>query len=319
MLKYRYYIFFVIILDQFKILGAFRQFKTCAICRRILTDSVIISCLLVNSAENGNVWQLLLAYMKKKGVMNMVPPSVSLCCIGTGDAFGSGGRLNSCFHLAAAGEQILLDCGCSSLIGMQRCGIIPAEIDTVVVSHLHGDHFGGIPYLLLEGKYASRRTRPLTLIGPPGLQQRVEVAAEALYPGLLSKKFNFPIEYLLLDPKKPLQINSAQIECFQVKHGKSQHVYGLRVEISGKIISYTGDTEWTANLVPLAQGSDLFIAECFSYDQPVPSHLDYLTLLRKKNQLGCQKMVLTHMGPAMLARTDQLELETLHDGEIIIL
>ena len=243
--------------------------------------------------------------------------SVSLCCIGTGDAFGSGGRLNSCFHLNFPAGQMLLDCGCSCLIGMQRYGVIPAEIDTVIISHLHGDHFGGIPYLLLEGKYASQRTRPLTLIGPPGLQHRVEAAAEALYPGILSKKFDFPVEYHLLNPKKPLQINSLQIECFRVKHGTSKHAYGLRIGVAGKVISYTGDTEWTDSLIPLAQGSDLLIAECFAYDQPVPSHLDYLTLLQKRSRLDCQRLVLTHMGPEMLARLDQLELNTVNDGDMI--
>ena len=247
----------------------------------------------------------------------MANTSVSLCCIGTGDAFGSGGRLNSCFHLNFPAGQMLLDCGCSSLIGMQRYGVIPAEIDTVIISHLHGDHFGGIPYLLLEGKYASQRTRPLTLIGPPGLQQRVETAAEALYPGILSKKFDFPVEYHLLNLKKPLQINSLQIECFRVKHGSSKHAYGLRIGVAGKVISYTGDTEWTDSLIPLAQGSDLLIAECFAYDQPVPSHLDYLTLLQKRSRLDCQRLVLTHMGPEMLARLDQLELDTVNDGDII--
>ena len=247
----------------------------------------------------------------------MTRTPVSICCIGTGDAFGSGGRLNSCFHLNCPDGQILLDCGCSSLIGMQRTGVIPAEIDTVVISHLHGDHFGGIPYLLLEGKYASQRTRPLTLIGPTGLQHRVEAATEALYPGILGQKFTFPVEYHVLNPKKILQINSLKIECFRVKHGTSKHVYGLRLGVAGKIISYTGDTEWTDTLMPLAKGSDLLISECFAYDQPVPSHLDYLTLLQKRKQLDCRKLVLTHMGPEMLARLDQLELETVNDGDVL--
>lgn len=247
----------------------------------------------------------------------MMGSLVSLRCIGTGDAFGHGGRLNSCFHLDYPAGQMLLDCGSSSLIGMQRCGVRPAEIDTVVISHLHGDHFGGIPYLLLEGKYVSQRTRPLTLIGPPGLQQRVEVAAEALYPGLIGKKREFSVNYLLLDPKKSLQVNGAKIEPYRVKHGRNKHAYGIRVEIAGKIIGYTGDTEWTENLIPLAQGSHLLIAECFAYDQPVPAHLDYLTLLQHRSRLGCKKIVLTHMGPDMLSRLDRLDFDTVNDGEII--
>lgn len=245
--------------------------------------------------------------------------SVSLCCVGTGDAFGSGGRLNSCFHLSYSAGQMLIDCGCSSLIGLHRCGISPAEIDIVVISHLHGDHFGGIVYLLVDGKYASHRTRPLILLGPPGLQQSVEAAAKALYPGMLNEKLNFPIEYRRLDPETPLQINSAEISCFQVKHGSSPYVYGLRVEVGGKVISYTGDTEWTDNLLPLAQGSDILLTECFAYDQPVPAHLDYLTLLKKRKLLNCRRLLLTHMGPEMLARSDDLELETLADGDIIAL
>lgn len=130
---------------------------------------------------------------------------VSIRCVGTGDAFGSGGRLNSCFQLAVKGEQLLLDCGCSSLIGLQRCSIDPAGIDTVVVSHLHGDHFGGIPFLLLEAKFVSRRQRPLTLIGPPGLQQQVEAALEALYPGTIGAGFRFPVNYRQLETAGPLQ------------------------------------------------------------------------------------------------------------------
>lgn len=246
----------------------------------------------------------------------MVTAEIFIRCVGTGDAFGSGGRLNSCFYLNSPDGQMLLDCGSSSLIGMQRCGVVAAEIDTVIVSHLHGDHFGGIPYLFLEGKYLSRRTKPLTLIGPRGLQQRVEAVSKALYPGIMGKN-NFPVEYRELDPKKPLQFNSAQIECFRVKHGSNQHAYGLRVETGGKVISYTGDTEWTENLIPLSQGSDLLIAECCAYDQTLPSHLDYQTLLKQRTRLGCRRLVLTHMGSEMLSRLNELELETVNDGDII--
>ena len=242
---------------------------------------------------------------------------VAVRCVGSGDAFGSGGRLNSCFHLEAEGEQILLDCGCSSLIGLQRCGINPAGIDTVVVSHLHGDHFGGIPFLLLEAKYVSRRQRPLTLIGPVGLQSQVEAALEALYPGVLADGLAFPVVYRQLAVTESLQQGAFQIVCCQVKHGSSPDVYAVRVEVAGKSISYTGDTEWTEVLIDLAEGSDLLIAECFAYQQQVPSHLDYQTLLQQRDRLNCQQLVLTHLGPEMLARTEDLELDIVKDGDLI--
>lgn len=242
---------------------------------------------------------------------------VRVHCVGTGDAFGSGGRLNSCYHVATEKEQLLLDCGCSSLIGLQRCGINPADIDTVVISHLHGDHFGGIPFLLLEGTFVSQRKRPLTLIGPPSLQQQVEAAQEALYPGAIGKKLGFPLVYRQLDTDSFLEQGAFMIGCCQVKHGNSQQVYGLRVEVAGKVISYTGDTEWTDNLIPLAAGSDLLIAECFAYDTPTPSHLDYQTLMKKRDKLTSKRLVLTHLGTEMLARQAELQLDIVSDGDLI--
>jgi len=241
----------------------------------------------------------------------------SILCIGSGDAFGSGGRLHSCYYINSSNGQFLFDCGCSSLIGMQRCGVNPAEIDTVIISHLHGDHFGGIPYLLLEAKYISQRTRPLILIGPQGLQQRVEAVAAALYPGLIDNAYPFPIIYRELNPHRTESLGSARLRCFDVKHDGNRQAYGLRLEISGKIISYTGDTEWTDNLLPLAQGSDVLIAECFAYDHAIPGHLDYQTLLKQRDRLASKHIVLTHLGAEMLAQRETLVFETLNDGDLI--
>ncbi len=243
---------------------------------------------------------------------------MKITCVGTGDAFGSGGRLNSCYHLQTpAGGQLLIDCGSTSLIGLARCGINPAAIDTVVISHLHGDHFGGIPYLLLDGKYLSKRTRPLTVIGPRGLEQRVETVANALYAGLSASSLNFPVSYQILDDGAPFPLHGLEITPRAVQHGGTPYAYGFRVAAGKKVFAYSGDTEWTPALVSLAQGCDLLITECFAYDQPVAGHLDYRTLLEKRSQLDCRRLALTHLGPAMLHRCDALEFETLSDGDLL--
>lgn len=247
----------------------------------------------------------------------MVASPVSLRCVGSGDAFGSGGRLQSCYHLSFDSGQLLLDCGSTSLVGMQRYGIYPNEIDAIVVSHLHGDHFGGIPYLLLEGKYVSKRSSPLTILGPKGLQKQVDATTEALYPGLLGKKLPFKVNYREFCTKTIEQIGGANVECFKVNHGVGKKAYGVRVEFGGKVVSYTGDTQWTDSLVPLAQGSDLFICECFAYNISVPSHLDYNTLLKHRDSLASKRIVLTHMGDQMLHNLENVEFDTFSDGDVI--
>jgi len=241
---------------------------------------------------------------------------MKLTCVGTGDAFGSGGRLNSCFHLQTAKQQILIDCGSSSLIGLKRCNINPLEVDVVIISHLHGDHFGGIPYLFLEGKYLSQRTRPLMLIGPSGLEKRVESVANALYPGLSAKNLDFPVNYQILEDGKAFWIHDLRVLPRAVTHGGSKNAYGLRLESDGKVIAYSGDTEWTDVLIPLAHKSDLLVAECFTYAESVPGHLNYQTLLKERKYLECQHLVLTHLGPEMLAKLDCLDLNIAGDGDV---
>ena len=86
---------------------------------------------------------------------------MKLTIVGSGDAFGSGGRLNTCFFLETAKAALLIDCGASALPALKGQGIEPNRIDAIILSHLHGDHFGGLPFLLLDGQFLSRREKPL--------------------------------------------------------------------------------------------------------------------------------------------------------------
>lgn len=90
--------------------------------------------------------------------------------------------------------------------------------------------------------------------------------------------------------------------------------YALRIELDGRTIAYTGDTEWTDRLIPVAAGADLFICEAYFYDKAVRFHLDYATLARRRSDLGCKRLIITHMGPDMLARVAELPVEAAHDG-----
>ena len=117
-----------------------------------------------------------------------------LTIVGSGDAFGSGGRFNTCFWLQTAKATLLVDCGASSPVALKARGLDHGNVDGIILSHLHGDHFGALPFLLLDAQLVSRRERPLTIAGPPSSRARIEAALEVFFPGALTNKWRFPFE-----------------------------------------------------------------------------------------------------------------------------
>lgn len=238
--------------------------------------------------------------------------------LGSGDAFGSGGRFQTCFLLFGADDPILIDCGASSLIAMKRVGVNPSEIGCVLLSHLHGDHFGGVPFLILDGQF-SRRERSLFIAGPPGVRERVEAAMEVLFPGSSRVKQRFAVKFVELQDRVTATVGPAVVAPFLVQHACGAPPYALRIEYGGKVITYSGDTEWTESLVDAVQGADLFICEAYFFEKKIKYHLDYQTLLNQRDRLECKRLVVTHMNQDMLSRRDELEIDQAEDGRIIVL
>jgi ribonuclease BN (tRNA processing enzyme) len=164
---------------------------------------------------------------------------------GSGDAFGSRGRLQACIHIRRPGPDapVLVDCGATSLAALMRCGD-PGQIEAVVVSHLHGDHFGGLPFLILDGQF-SRRTAPLTVIGPPGTRSRLDTAMECMFPGSAAVQRRFHVHVVELEPGFSASAAGVQAAAREAAHPSGAPALALRLVMNGKIIACTGDTEWT--------------------------------------------------------------------------
>ena len=230
-----------------------------------------------------------------------------LTIIGCGDAFGSGAHLQTAFHVRSETSAFLIDCGTTTLIGMRRLGLDPGDIDTVFVSHLHGDHFGGLPWLLIDAQYVSKRTRPLVVTGPKGIEARFLTAAEALYPGITKGPGCFELTFVEYEEQKPLEVKGVAVTPFEVKHPSGAPPYALRFHLEGKVLAFSGDTGWINVLYEVAHDADLFISECFQYDVKIPIHLDYLTIDANYAKLGAKRVLLTHMGEAMLQNVGRVD------------
>jgi ribonuclease BN (tRNA processing enzyme) len=237
--------------------------------------------------------------------------------LGSGDAFGSGGRFNACFLVEATPGAFLVECGASSMIAMRRFRVDPNRIGTVFVSHLHGDHFGGLPFMILDAQFYSRRTAPLTLVGPPGFRERLTQAMEVFFPGSSTVAQKFATEIHEIVPERSVTINGVTVTAYAVEHACGAPPFAYRFACDGKVLAYTGDTEWTECLLAVGRDADLLIAEALFFEKRIKYHLDYATLKASLARIGARRVILTHMGPEMLAHLGDVPEETAEDGRIV--
>jgi ribonuclease BN (tRNA processing enzyme) len=243
--------------------------------------------------------------------------SVRVTFVGSGDSFGSGGRFNTCILVDAPGIRFCIDFGASSLIALERLGIPHNTIDTILLTHLHGDHCGGIPFLLVDAMLAAKRNRPLTIAGPKDTTQRLKSVAAALMPGMEVMVPKFPLSYIDLPLLQDMKIGLLQVTTYPAVHTSETNPTSIRVEVADKVIAYTGDSEWTQQIPVLADGADLFIAECYFFKKPVRFHLNYPDITMHRQEIRAKRMVLTHLSREMLANLASVPEECAHDGLVI--
>jgi len=226
---------------------------------------------------------------------------------GCGDAFCSGGRHQTCFQLSFREQSILMDFGPSALVPLRQTMSDLNQIDQILVSHLHGDHFGGLPFFLLDAQFASMRQRPLTIAGPSGVSERITHTIKLLFPNLSEIEWHFPLTFIELKPGIEQHLEHIKVKPYEVDHPDPSPALALRLEFAGKVLAFSGDTGWTETLVDVADGADLFICECHSYKPNNFGHLDWQTLNAHQKELRAKRILLTHMSQPMLDRVQTLD------------
>ena len=207
--------------------------------------------------------------------------------LGTGDAFNSGGRVNSCVLVQRESSLTLLDCGPGTLQRLKEENYQLANIDMIFISHFHADHCWGLPQILMDMLYLSRVKTMPTIIGPPGLIEQVQKLNELAY----KREIDVPI--IELPMETTISVKDWKIYAIPVDHEPES--IGIRLSWKGKTIAYSGDTGWCESLVELSK-ADLFILECTNHTREQSFHLDYLDIQNKKQLFHSKKLILTHIG-----------------------
>jgi ribonuclease BN (tRNA processing enzyme) len=240
-----------------------------------------------------------------------------LVFIGTGDAFGAGGRRQSAMLLRAPSGGLLIDCGMTTGSGLAALGIDRGEIDAIAISHFHGDHLGGVPLFLLAALYEDRREAPLLIAGPPGVEERVRRLAAAMGYAIEGRRWSFPIHFQELSVGAPAEVGPARIGCFVTHHQPDVEPRGLLISSGPERLAYSGDTGWFDDLPRCVAGSSLFVCECTYADSIFEYHLSYAELTARKEEFDCGRIILTHLGTEMTDRRGRCDFETADDGLLI--
>lgn len=237
----------------------------------------------------------------------------TLKIIGCGDAFGSGGLMNTCFHVQATDSTFLIDCGATTLPALKKFGIEITDLEVIFISHLHGDHFAGLPFLLLNLAILGHRKK-IVIVSPPGCQTKVQKLLDLFYPGSpVIEKLN--IEFREFKAHQSLKIKNLKFTAIPVEHSRRSLPHGMRIEVDEKVISFSGDTNWTENLVKISSGADIFLCECNFFRSRVKGHLDYQTLMQNIHKLHHKRILLTHHGDELLENINQVELDLAEEGK----
>ena len=184
------------------------------------------------------------------------------------------------------------------------------------ISHLHGDHFGGLPFLILDGQF-SRRTKPLTVVGPPGLARRLTDAMECMFPGSSTAARRFGLDTVELTPGSTRKVSGVIVSAWEGDHPSGAPALLLRLDLAGKTLAYTGDTAWTSAVAGVAVGADLLITEAYYRDKNIPYHLRLADLDAHRNQLTARRIIVTHMSADVLGHQQQVSFEAAHDGLVV--
>jgi ribonuclease BN (tRNA processing enzyme) len=243
---------------------------------------------------------------------------VKVTVLGAGDAFASRGYFQAAYIIETDGKRILMEAGPALLTAMKRAKFPPADLDLVLISHLHGDHFGGLPFLILEYMWESPRRTTLTIAGPRHLEHRTWAMFRSMYPRMeRTQRENVArkLKFVVLEPRNIARLAGFKVSTIRTPHTRPDVSLGLRIDAGKKSIAFSGDTGWTEDLLLLSERSNLFLCECTYFEsEHLDFHLNYPLIARERPRFKTDRFVLTHLGREVLDRKNEVRIEMAYDG-----
>ncbi len=232
---------------------------------------------------------------------------ISVTILGSGTCVPSLKRSSCSVLMETGGKKLLFDCGAGTMRRLLETGTKIFDISFIFFSHLHPDHTGELISFLFATKYPDieRRQKLLTIVAGKGFAGFYNMLKNAygewikLQPGLLN------IVEMDNRAKDFIDFGGFTVASIPVEHTDESLAYRINTA-DGESVVYSGDTDFSDNLVTLAKNADLLICESALPDElKVPGHLTPSLAGEIATQANVGKLVLTHFYP----ECDQVDIE----------
>jgi ribonuclease BN (tRNA processing enzyme) len=200
---------------------------------------------------------------------------ISVTCLGSGGAL----CLERLWSSLLVDGRILLSLPPTAVAQMHRVGVRPEAIDYIFISHRHADHFFGLPFFLLLFAFTLKRTEPLYIIGPAGMEQASRELYKLAWPEN-GKTLHVPLRYVEVDEEGRYEAGALAFDAVRMAHF-GMDAFGYRFACGDRIIAFTGDTGDGPQVDRLLRGVDVLITE-FTYpdDTPDEGHMNAVSVAR---------------------------------------
>lgn len=234
--------------------------------------------------------------------------------IGTGNAFAEGGRFNASYWLTIFNNKpvhTLIDCGPTTLAGIKKFKLPFHQMNRIFLSHYHGDHFAGLPFLLLDRAYLTPlekeydSNKKFQIVGPSELEERVKNLVKATYPSQVDTLLNL-CEFFPIEPNSTLEYPEYTVQTVKADHSEQAIMYKFELPNKTSFI-YTGDNEMNLEQLPYFKNIKYLITECTTFESQNGNHTSYKFIINNLDEfhmLNVEKIILVHVGSEVYESID---------------
>lgn len=267
---------------------------------------------------------------------------MELTLLGTGNPRPNLGRAGPSQHLRLGDHNVLVDCGSGVARRLLEAGLRLEEVDYLFLTHQHSDHTVDLAHFLIAGWTLNRR-RPLTIFGPPGIDEFVRRVLHAFEVDLRFRHFEerLPPEVLRVDVREVTQGEVLKTPdwralAFEADHGPlMDHALGFRFEDSVHRLVISGDTIPCSAVADAAKGADILVHELNTGHPARDPHSAGAELTPWEQRVAAghscphgvgkiaaaarvQRLVLSHLPPSIDEGWIRDTIRPNYDGEVVV-